>query len=264
MKRKTYFNALSALLLLLSSLYYPLSAQTREQKLEATIRRNDSLFWHAYNNCDTLKLRQYFTNDIEFYHDKGGLTLGKDNLMTSIKKNLCMGNFRLRREVIAGSLKIFTLEKEEIPYGAIISGDHLFYLLEQGKKERLDGQAKFTEIWVIKEGEWKISRILSYDHGAAPYINTRKEVKISPRILNQYIGKYEGPITGTLSIQTEQKSLILVVKGKKFYLYPSSESLFFFRDRDLTFEFVKDEQGQFFKMIVKENGENSEVLKSVK
>ncbi len=259
-----YIGALLTFILFSCPLFNRLSAQTNEQKLEAIIRQNDSSFWNAYNNCDTIKIRQYFTVDIEFYHDKGGLTLGLENLMISFRKNLCTGSMRLRRQVIEGSVRIFPLEKTDVAYGAIISGDHEFYVLEQGKKERLDGVAKFTHVWILRDGVWKMSRVLSYDHGPAPYVNTRNEVKISPRILNQYIGKYEGPVSGPLSIQTEQKSLVLVVKGVKFYMYPSSENLFFFKDRDLTFEFVKDEKNNFYKLIVKENGEISEELKSVK
>ena len=136
--------------------------------------------------------------------------------------------------------------------------------MEEGKKERLDGLAKFTHVWILSNGNWKLSRVLSYDHGPVQYVNTRKEVKVTSKVLNQYIGKYEGRITGSLSIQTEQKSLILVVKGEKFYLYPFADNLFFFKDRDLTFEFIKEEKGDFYKLIVRENGEFSEELRSVK
>ena len=263
MNRKSFIPALSAIILLLCALINPLSAQTKEQKLEAVIRQNDSSFWNAYNNCDTVRIRQFITDDIEFYHDKGGMTLGLENFMASFRKNLCTGSFRLRRQVIESSVRIFPLEKSDVAYGAIISGDHQFYVLETGKKERLDGLAKFTHVWIIRDGVWKMSRILSYDHGPALYVNLRKEVKVSPRILNQYIGRYEGPVSGTLSIQTEQKSLILVVKGTKFYLYPSSENQFFFKDRDLTFDFLKDEKSNSYKLIVRENGEISEELKFV-
>ena len=263
MKRKSFICALSAIIMLLCTLINPLSAQTKEQKLEAVIRQNDSSFWTAYNNCDTLNIRQFITEDIEFYHDKGGLTIGLENFMASVRKSLCTGSFRLRRQVIEGTVKIFPLEKSEVAYGAIISGDHEFFVLEQGKKERLDGLAKFTHVWIVRNGVWKMSRILSYDHGPAQYVNSRKEVKVSPRILGQYIGRYEGPLSGTISIQTEQKSLELVVKGTKFYMYPSSENLFFFKDRDLTFEFVKDEKSGSYKLTVKENGEISEELKFI-
>jgi hypothetical protein len=58
-------------------------------------------------------------------------------------------------------------------YGAILTGEHVFYILEKGKSERLDGLAKFTHVWRFKDNEWKMHRVLSYDHGPAPYINKR-------------------------------------------------------------------------------------------
>ena len=142
--------------------------QTEDQKLSSIILARDSLFWITYNNCDTIQNRNFFTDDVEFYHDKGGLTLGLEALATSFKQNLCSNNdFRLRREAVAGTVNVFPLKKSGDIYGAIISGEHLFYVLEKGKPERLNGRARFTHVWMLNKGAWKMSRILSYDHGPA-------------------------------------------------------------------------------------------------
>ncbi len=133
--------------------------------LNAIILRYDSLFWQAYNACDVDKMQGFFTDDLEFYHDKGGLTTSKQSLIESMKTGLCgKENWRLRREAVAGTLKIFPLNN----YGAILSGEHVFYILETGKKERLDGLAKFTHVWRYRDNAWKMHRVLSYDHGPAP------------------------------------------------------------------------------------------------
>src|ERR1700730_3799001 len=109
-----------------------LCAQTSQQNVTSTILLMDSLFWSAYNNCDTAKFQEFFTNDVEFYHDKGGITLGLEDLTTSIKKNVCGNeNFRIRREAVPGSVKVFPLQNSNVIYGAIISGAHFFYLLEK-------------------------------------------------------------------------------------------------------------------------------------
>jgi len=155
---------------LLASLSQASMAQTADEKLTATILQKDSLFWVAYNNCETEKFSQFFTEDMEFYHDKGGATLGLENLVSSAKKNLCSSDtFRLRREAVEGTVKVFPLKKSDVIYGAILSGEHVFYILEKGKPARLDGQAKFTHLWLLKDGVWKMTRILSYDHGPAKY-----------------------------------------------------------------------------------------------
>lgn len=132
--------------------------------LEAAILHLDSLFWQAYNVCDVDKMSDFLTEDVEFYHDKNGLATTRGRLMESIKKGLCGNeNFRLRREAVAGTIAVFPLEG----YGAILTGEHVFYVLEKGKPERLDGLARFTHVWLYKDKAWKMARILSYDHGPA-------------------------------------------------------------------------------------------------
>ena len=165
MKRHLFIGIPFALILLIAPFFNPLLAQTEEQKLTTTILQKDSLFWVAFNSCDTATQRQYFMPDVEFYHDKGGLTLGIDKVMETTKKNLCSNNdFRIRREVVAGTVKVYPLTKSDIIYGAIISGDHVFYILDKGKPARLDGKAKFTHVWLLKDNSWKMARILSYGH----------------------------------------------------------------------------------------------------
>lgn len=238
-----------------------LSAQTEQQKLSSTILAKDSLFWITYNNCDTTQFQNFFTEDVEFYHDKGGLTLGLENLALSIKKNLCgNNNFRLRREAIAGTVKVYPLQKSDTIYGAILSGEHVFYILEKGKKERLDGQARFTHVWLLNNGVWKMSRIISYDHGPATYINNRKEIKLSAKFLNQFVGRYKGAQTGTLIIQRQNDLLTLINKNKKSLLYPEAQNLFFMKDHDLSFEFIKNRENKVHKLLVRENGEIVEEL----
>ena len=135
---KTSILLLATCLLFACPFSNPLLAQSEKQNLTNSILLKDSLFWVAYNNCDIENMQQFFTEDVEFYHDKGGLTLGMENLIRSLRKNLCgKGNLKLRREAIKESIKVFSLQGSDTIYGAIISGDHVFYVLEKGKKERL-------------------------------------------------------------------------------------------------------------------------------
>ncbi len=72
-------------------------AQTEQQKLTATIFYLDSAFWKAYNNCDTNHFKDFVSDDVEFYHDKGGITLGAKALIESLNRNICgNANSRLR------------------------------------------------------------------------------------------------------------------------------------------------------------------------
>lgn len=141
------------------------TAQTITDPLTAIILHLDSAFWNAYNSCDTNAYKNFFTADVEFYHDKGGITTGAPALIESLSKNLCRNpGYHLRREAVTGTVKVYPMQNNNTTYGAIITGEHVFYITQKGKPEFLDGAAGFTMLWLLKDGVWKMSRILSYNH----------------------------------------------------------------------------------------------------
>ena len=71
--------------------------------------------------------------DVEFYHDRGGPTIGLDALDTALAKNLCGGGNRLRREPVDGTVRLSILRNGDTVYGAIVAGEHLFYVREPGQ-----------------------------------------------------------------------------------------------------------------------------------
>lgn len=239
-------------------------AQTEKEKLTETILHQDALFWEAYNRCDTDKMPTFFTQDIEFYHDKGGVTIGLDNFTETLKKGLCGNpNSHLRREAVEGTVKVYPLQKGDVIYGAVISGQHYFYVNDKGKPEYRDGLASFFHVWLLKDGTWKMARVISYDHGPAPYENKHKETSLSPRVLDQYVGRYEAAKTGTLQVTRDQNTLNLVIGDKKYILYPESETVFFTKDRDLTFEFVRNDNKDLSKIVIREHGAVVEEAKTM-
>jgi hypothetical protein len=149
-----------------------------KEALTQTILREDAAFWDAYNRCDVDKMSQFFWPDIEFYHDKGGPTIGIGPLVEALRNNLCgKPTFRLRREAIADTVKVFPLQSNGATYGAVISGEHYFYINDNGKPEFRDGAADFFHVWLLKDGTWKMARVVSYNHHDASSENKRKEVK---------------------------------------------------------------------------------------
>jgi hypothetical protein len=159
---------LSPLLVAVYAIAKAASAQTTPSELTATILQRDGLFWKAYNACDVEAMAAFFPEDVEFYHDRGGPTLGLTNFVGTLRQGLCgRPDSRLRREAVAGTVRVFPLQKENAVYGAILSGEHVFYTLDKGKPERLGGRARFTHLWLQRDGAWKMARVLSYDHGPA-------------------------------------------------------------------------------------------------
>lgn len=200
-------------------------------------------------------MQAFFTDDVEFYHDKGGPTLGIADLTTSFH-NMCDSRkvTNIRREAVKDSVRVFPLKNSNVIYGAVISGQHYFYTQEKGHPERLDGLAKFTHLWLRKDGIWKMSRILSYDHGPAPYVNKRTAIKLAGQYLRRYAGEYVGPHAKVV-IRSDKGSLLMLSGDQRMILFPQSKTSFFAKERDLTFEFVTDSHGKVTKMLVRENGE---------
>lgn len=135
-----------------------LKAQSTPHDLTKVIAAMDSTFFHAFNTCDVETSKSLFTEDLEFYHDAGGLTNYTQNL-TSIRRR-CAGETKVRRELVEGSLEVFPIKD----FGAIEIGSHRFYYTEKGKEEKLDGTFKFVHIWKNVNGNWKMCRVISYDH----------------------------------------------------------------------------------------------------
>lgn len=133
----------------------PLDSIKSQEELTQTITALDKQLFDAYNTCNIEKLGTFVTDDLEFYHDKTGLMVGKQPFLDAIKKNICG---KVTRELVPGSLEVYPLHG----YGAVEIGVHRFR--HPGDSDV--GEAKFVHVWQYKDGAWKISRVISYDHGA--------------------------------------------------------------------------------------------------
>jgi len=124
--------------------------------LYTEIAHMDSVVFNAFNTRNVDKFKTLFTEDLEFYHDKGGLT-NYDQTVDFLKTTAETNN-QLKRELVKGSLEVYPIPG----YGAMQIGAHTFCHIENSKQEC--GTFKFVHIWQKKNGEWKISRVVSYGH----------------------------------------------------------------------------------------------------
>ncbi len=205
-------------------------------------------------------MRSFFISDVEFYHDKSGVSLGADKLVKDFGDGPCRpgSEIRLRREAVPNSVRVYPMRRSDTLYGAIISGSHYFYLVKDGISSR-NGLAQFTHLWMLQNGEWKMTRVLSFDHGPAPYVSERKEVKLTPAQLQQLAGTYKGPMSD-LKITTSREWLILHTGKSLVPIFPESDTVFFMKERDLTFTFTRDANGKPVQLTVRENGQIAETL----
>lgn len=145
-------------------------------ELYKTLKTTDSLLFNVgFNTCDIKQFEDIVSDNFEFYHDKAGITLSKQAFIASIKDGLCKLPYKPKRELIEGSLQVYPLEKDGVIYGAIQTGEHQFYALEKDKPEYVTSTAKFTHLWLLENGKWKLSRGFSYNHQEPTSTDTTNE-----------------------------------------------------------------------------------------
>ena len=127
-------------------------------ELRAKIASLDAELFDAFNRCDLEKFKSFFVEDVEFYHDNDGLTVGRQNVTEAVKKNICG---RVTRQLVPSTLEVYPLPG----FGAIEIGVHRFHHPQAEDTEPV-GEGKFVHVWQNKDGAWKITRVLSYDHHA--------------------------------------------------------------------------------------------------
>ena len=124
--------------------------------LYKTVAGLDTTLFDAYNNCNLDKLGSMVSEDLEFYHDQGGVTWTREAMIANTRKNVC-GHFR--RELVPGSLRVYPIKD----FGAIEQGEHTFCQFDSGKCE---GIADFVIVWRLRDQRWEATRVLSYGHRA--------------------------------------------------------------------------------------------------
>jgi hypothetical protein len=151
-----------ALAALLASAATRAAEASQPDTLAQTITQLDSEAFDAFNRCaDPAQLQRhagFFSESVEFYHDNGGVTWNRADMLANTKKYAC-GNYT--REVIPGSLVVYPIKD----FGAIELGSHRFC---QTASRKCEGIADFTMVWQQTDAGWKITRVLSYGHRANP------------------------------------------------------------------------------------------------
>lgn len=155
MTSKRSLHLFLPLLLVLSNM--PADAQSNPQPdpLLQAIQSLDTKLFDAYNHCDLTTLGAMVSEDLEFYHDQTGLSVGKAPFLAAIKQNICG---KVQRALLPDTLEVYPLKG----YGAVEIGIHRFH--HTGHPEDGVGDAKFVTLWQNKDGAWKVTRVISYNH----------------------------------------------------------------------------------------------------
>jgi len=144
--------------LLALTMALPAVAQAPADSLAVTVKALDTKLFDAYNHCDLQTLGALVADDLEFYHDKTGLAVGKGPFLKSTQAYICG---KVTRTLVASSLEVYPLDT----YGAVEIGVHQFHHVGESPTDP-PGEAKFVMLWQKKGNGWKLTRVISYDHAS--------------------------------------------------------------------------------------------------
>jgi hypothetical protein len=120
-------------------------------------RMDGLLFDASFASCDADKANAIFADDVEFYHDKDGLSVGEQVRENTRRLTAsCPGKHGVTRTIVPGTLRVYPIEG----YGAMQVGAHRFD--ERGAATST--VAQFISLWHLQDGKWRLARVLSFDH----------------------------------------------------------------------------------------------------
>lgn len=137
---------------------FPESADARADLAEATsadLARMDSVFFDAlFAQCDAETAIALLTDDVEFYDDRTGLSVGPDlhEDFRRLAEN-CPADNGVRRMLLPRSVDVSPIAG----YGAVQTGVHHF--VETGASTST--VAEFVHVWRRAGDAWRLARIIS-------------------------------------------------------------------------------------------------------
>jgi hypothetical protein len=105
-------------------------------------------------------------DDLEFYHDISGVSKSKAEFIAIMENGLCHKDRRDQtyRFLVGNSLEVFPLYDDGELYGALQNGKHFFSNDKNMSYENSNNYALFSHLWIIEKNEWKLKRVISYNH----------------------------------------------------------------------------------------------------
>lgn len=126
--------------------------EAADSELYRKIISLDDAYFTAYNTCDMETQAKLLSQDLEFYHDQGGLSTSRAEILQSIEANICG---KVTRELVPGSVEVHKING----FGAVEIGLHTFHNKEE--PDAVSKPSRFITLWKQENDSWKMHRIVS-------------------------------------------------------------------------------------------------------
>ncbi|WP_337045377.1 nuclear transport factor 2 family protein [Emticicia sp. 17c] len=162
--------------------YYTTNAQSSSEisvaALNKTLAIKDSLVYNdILNTCNFDELSSILAPNFQFLQNNGGPKytgiVDRDRFINDFKsyciKNNNPASFKKVRRVVAGTLQAYYTGDST----AIQMGVQNYYLTKVGQPDQLIDVSRFTNTWVLKNGEWKMTKqFISLENFQAPHTDS--------------------------------------------------------------------------------------------
>lgn len=183
----------------------------QEDTLYRTILYNDSLLFDiGFNTCDVKQFEILLSDSFQFYHDNDGFS-DKAKFISDFEKGICnvQDNRQVKRFLIKENTEIFPMYKNGQLYGAIQNGSHSF----SEKRESESGISKFSHLWVLEKGKWRLATSFSFDHKVLLNLVEDQSIFNNDTAIEKWLKEKKVPILG-LGIITDGQLQQIKVYGE--------------------------------------------------
>ncbi len=140
------------LAILLGAIAESLAQVPADSELYKKIESLDAAYFTAYNTCDLDTQARLLDDALEFYHDQGGLSTSKPEILEALRVNICG---KVTRSLVEGSLEVHEIKG----FGAVALGLHKFHNREE--PEAISKPSRFVTVWKQNDDAWTMYRIIS-------------------------------------------------------------------------------------------------------
>lgn len=176
--------------------------------LYQTIMSRDSLLFEVgFNTCAIKQFENLLSDSLGFYHDKGGFS-DKAKFLADLRNGLCKdpGKHPVKRTLVKEATEIYPLYKDGVLYAAVQQGAHTFHEGGAGQP----GIAKFTHLWQLEKGAWKLRNAISFDHQAYMPRETAKGIFDQDKEVEAWLKTNKVPVLGLGIIENGQLQQVKV------------------------------------------------------
>jgi hypothetical protein len=145
-------------LLMAGSVTMAATGDTSRAQLKAEITAADARLFAGMNEGDIGPMKDGFSRRLEFYHDRSGVTDYARNIAI-FEQNFREGR-KVRREAMPETVEVFPAG----PDHAMHIGQHRFCSKPSPTEPEGCSVYRFSMVWEREAGQWKLLRVLSYDH----------------------------------------------------------------------------------------------------